>query len=235
VLQECSLRSPRRRFYSVIAAADGGVSEFASETNSLDFMTTSLLPIISYILISSFTPGPSNISSASLAVMHGYKNTLRYQAGLAAGVFLLMFLCGLLSTTIVKIFPTFEPIMRYVGAVYILYLAVGILKASYAFTEKDSKPLGFAHGLLLQILNPKLFVYAFTLFSAFLSTMTRNITTLVLVVTLLAMVAFCAASTWALFGTAIKTQLQHPRLKTVVNIILSLSLVYTAISLTEII
>ena len=194
-------------------------------------MTTTLLPILSYILISSFTPGPSNISSASLAVLHGYKNTLRYQAGLATGVFLLMLLSGLLSTTLARKFPTFEPVMRYVGAIYILYLAFGILKASYTFTEKDSKPLGFVHGFILQLLNPKLFVYAFTLFSAFLATMTKNIAVLLLVVTLLAVVAFCAASTWALFGTAIKTHLHHSRVKMIVNIILSLSLVYTAISL----
>ena len=198
-------------------------------------MTISLLPIISYILISSFTPGPSNISSASLAVLHGYKNTLRYQAGLAAGVFLLMFLSGLLSTTILKIFPAFEPIMRFAGAVYILYLAFGILKVSYTFTEKDSKPLGFVHGFLLQLLNPKLFIYAFTLFSAFFATMTQNISVLFIVVTLLALVAFCATSTWALFGTAIKTHLHNPRLKMVINILLSLSLLYTAISLTGII
>lgn len=193
---------------------------------------TSLLPILSYILISSFTPGPSNISSASLAVLHGYKNTLRYQAGLAAGVFLLMFLSGLLSTTIVKSFPSFEPLMRYIGTAYILYLAFGILKASYTFTEKESEPLGFLHGFLLQILNPKLFIYAFTLFSAFLATMTKNISMLFLVVTFLAVVAFCATSTWALFGTAIRTYLQQPRLKVIVNIVLSLSLVFTAISLT---
>ena len=198
-------------------------------------MTTSLLPILSYILISSFTPGPSNISSASLAVLHGYKNTLKYQACLAAGVFLLMFLSGLLSTTIVRSFPSFEPIMRYVGAAYILYLAFGILKASYTFVEKDSRPLGFLHGFILQILNPKLFVYAFTLFSAFLATMTQNMTVLLLVVTVLAVIAFCATSTWALFGTAIKAYLHNPRLSMIINILLSLSLVYTAISLTGII
>lgn len=197
-------------------------------------METSLLPILSYILISSFTPGPSNISSASLAILHGYKNTLRYLAGLTAGVFLLMFLSGLLSTTIVKIFPSFEPIMRYAGAIYILYLAFEMLKATYTFTEQDSKPLGFVHGFLLQILNPKLLVYAFTLFSAFLATITRNLTLLLIVAAFLAIVAFCAASTWALFGTAIKNYLQHPRLKMAVNIVLSLSLVYTAISLTGI-
>jgi cysteine/O-acetylserine efflux protein len=198
-------------------------------------MTTNLLPILSYILISSFTPGPANVSSASLAVIHGYKNTMRYQAGLAAGVFVLMFLSGWLSGTIVKTFPSFEPIMRYAGAVYILYLAFGILKASYIFSEKEGRPLGFVHGFLLQILNPKLFIYAFTLFSAFLSTMVNNITALLLVVIFLALVAFCANSIWALFGTAIKSRLQNPRLKMVVNILLSLSLVYTAISLTGLI
>lgn len=166
-----------------------------------------------------------------MAVLHGYKNTLRYQAGLAAGVFLLMFLSGWLSTTILRVFPTFEPILRYAGASYILYLALRILKASYTFAEKDSKPLGFLHGFLLQILNPKLVVYAFTLFSAFLVTMTENIIVLLVVVTFLALVAFCATSTWAIFGTAIKTHLQHPRWRRVVNILLSLSLVYTAISL----
>ena len=198
-------------------------------------MTTNLLPILSYILISTFTPGPSNISSASLAVLHGYKNTLRYQAGLAAGVFLLMFLSGWLSSTIVQRFPSFEPSMRYAGAAYILYLAFGILKASYTFVENDREPLGFVHGFILQILNPKLFVYAFTLFSAFLATLTKSTIILLLVVTFLAIVAFCATSAWALFGTAITARLQDPRWKMAINILLSLSLVYTAISLTGLI
>ena len=198
-------------------------------------MTTNLLPVISYILISSFTPGPSNISIASIAVMHGYRNTLKYQAGLIAGFSVLMLLSGWLSTTLLRVFPTIEPILRYVGAAYILYLAFGILKTSYTFTEQASKPVGFLHGFVLQILNPKLIVYAFTLFSAFLATMTKNITTLLLVVTLLAAVAFCATSAWALFGAAIKMQLHQSRVKTAINILLSLSLVYTAISLTGLI
>jgi cysteine/O-acetylserine efflux protein len=194
-------------------------------------MTTSLFSVISFVIISSFTPGPSNISSASMAVLHGYKNTLKYQMGLAIGVFFLMLLSGWLSTTLLQFFPALELIMRYVGAGYILYLAFGILKASYTFTERDTKPLGFIHGLVLQILNPKLVVYAFTLFSAFLAPMTKNSALLVLVSALLAGTSFCATSGWALFGTIVKTYLHDPRLKTTVNIILSLLLVYTAFTL----
>jgi len=198
-------------------------------------MTTSLFSIISYVLISSFTPGPSNISTASMAVLHGYKNTLKYQAGLALGVFLLMLLSGLLSSTLLNIFPALEPVLRYIGAAYILYLAFGILKASYTFTEKHVQPLGFVHGLMLQILNPKLTVYAFTLFSAFLASLTRSFVPLASVCLLLAATSFCATSMWALFGTSIKDYLHNPRLKITVNILLSLSLVYSAMTLAGII
>jgi len=194
-------------------------------------MSTSLFALVSYVLISTFTPGPSNISSASLAVLHGYKKTLKYQEGLAVGVFLLMFLSGWLSTMLLNIFPALEPIMRYVGAAYILYLALGVLKASYAFTAKDEKPLGFLHGLALQVLNPKLIVYSFTLFSAFLASLIRNLPLLVLAAVLLAATSFGATSMWALFGTAIRTYLHDPRWKVTVNIVLCLLLIYTALTL----
>lgn len=198
-------------------------------------MTTNLFSIISYVLISTFTPGPSNISSASMAVIHGYRKTINYQTGLAAGVFLLMVFSGLFSKTLLNIFPSLEPIMRYVGAAYILYLAFGILKASYSIIGASTKPLGLANGFILQILNPKLTVYAFTLFSAFLAPITTNVTLLLLAAIILAVTSFCATSLWALFGTAIQAYLHNPRMKTIVNLVLSLLLVYAAISLTGLI
>ncbi len=198
-------------------------------------MSTNLFPLLSYVLISTFTPGPSNISSASNAVLHGYKNTLSYQGGLAAGVFCVMVLSGWISTALLSVFPALEPVLRYVGAGYILYLALGILKASYTFTDQNVRPLGFGHGLTLQVLNPKLIVYAFTLFSAFLAPITDNLALVVLAALLLAAISLGATSLWALFGTAIKTYLRNARLKAVVNILLSLSLVYTALAVAGIV
>jgi len=198
-------------------------------------MSASLFSLLSFIFISTFTPGPSNISCASTGVLHGYKNTLNYQVGLAAGVFFMMLLSGWLSTTLLSIFPALELVLRYLGAGYILYLAFGLLKATYNFTEQNVKPVGFVHGFMLQILNPKMIVYAFTLFSAFLAPLTNNIALVALVAALLAAVSFSATSAWALFGTAVKRYLHNPHLKTALNIILSLFLVYTAIELAGIV
>jgi cysteine/O-acetylserine efflux protein len=190
-----------------------------------------LLSIISYVLISSFTPGPSNISTASMAILHGYKATLKYQFGLALGVFLLMSLSGLFSAALLSIFPALEPILRYLGAAYILYLAWGILKASYSFSEKNISPLGIMKGFILQVLNPKLLVYSFSLFGTFLISATGNFLLIIALAIILAAVSFCATSTWALFGTGIKSQLHNPHLRMTVNIVLSLLLAYSAASL----
>lgn len=194
-------------------------------------MSGSLIPLLSYVFVSTFTPGPSNISTASLAVLHGYKRTLKYQAGLAVGVFLLMFLSGWFSTTLLHAFPALEPVLRYVGAAYILYLAYKILKASYSFSEEEAKPLQFSQGLMLNVLNPKLVVYAFTVFSAFLSPVTTSFLSLTIACSLLALISLCATSMWAVLGTGIKVYLQNPRWRWIVNVLLSLTLVYSAATL----
>jgi cysteine/O-acetylserine efflux protein len=194
-------------------------------------MPLDLFPLLSFVLISTFTPGPSNIASASMGVLHGYKQTLNYQVGLAAGVFFVMLVSGWVSTALLHVVPALEPALRYIGAGYMLYLAFGILKASYIFAGSETKPLGFTHGVILQVLNPKLFFYAFTLFSAFLASMTGNLALLAVAAALLAAISFGATTTWALFGAAIKAYLHQPRVKAVVNIILALLLVYAALDL----
>src|SRR5215510_12137202 len=194
-------------------------------------MSTNLIPLLSFVLISTFTPGPSNVSSASMGVLHGYKHTLNYQVGLAAGEFLMMLLSGLVSTALLSIFPALELALRYIGAAYILYLAYGIVRASYIFDEKDTNPLGFTHGITLQLLNPKLVIYAFTLFSAFLAAITNNIALVALAAAVLSVTSLIATSVWALFGATIKSYLHQPRVQMIVNGLLALFLVYSAVNL----
>ncbi len=189
------------------------------------------LPLLSYVLISTFTPGPSNISSSSLAVLHGYRRTLVYQGGLAAGVFLMMLVGGLVSARLLNWFPALEPVLRYIGAAYILYLAYGIIRASYHFNESQATPLGFWHGLLLNLSNPKLVVYSLTLFTSFLAPIAASTITLVGAALALALVSACATSVWALFGAQIKDRLRNPRWARWVNICLALFLVFAAMEL----
>ena len=194
-------------------------------------MSINIIAFFSFVLVTTFTPGPNNISSASMGVLHGYKRTLKYLLGIATGFFFVMVLCGWISTTLLKVFPSFETTLRFIGAGYILWLAFETLRASYTFQEGGQSLMGFARGLLLQVLNPKVIVYGLTLYSTFLAPITGNPAYLVLSALLLTAIAFCATSTWALFGWAIRTYLHQPRIRRFVNLGLSLLLVYTAIEL----
>jgi cysteine/O-acetylserine efflux protein len=187
--------------------------------------------LLSFVVITTFTPGPNNISSASMGVLFGYKATWRYIFGIGVGFFLLMLLCGLISTTLLQILPDFENILRVIGAIYILWLAFHTLKASYAFNEDEQPLMGFSKGFMLQMLNPKVIVYGLTVYSAFLGGIVSKPLFLITSASFLAFVGFVAPSTWALFGSAIHTYLDRPRVKQLLNTALSLLLVGTAIEL----
>ena len=194
-------------------------------------MSAELLSAISYILVSIFTPGPSNITSASMGVLYGFRSTLTFLIGLSAGFFLVVILSSWVSSTVLGSFPILQPILRYLGAAYILYLAFNLLKENYNFKETPVRPLGFGHGILLQILNPKLIFFAFSLFSAVLPPLIKSAAELFVVITLLTVTSFCATTVWTLFGAALKSYIRFPRIKTALNVILSLLLVFTAFHL----
>jgi len=188
--------------------------------------------VLSFVLATTFSPGPNNISSASIGVLHGYKKTLKYMTGIVTGFFLVMLLCSWISMTLLDAYPALETVLRFLGAGYILWLAYHTLRANYTFSEDNRQLLGFTNGLVLQILNPKAIIYGLTLYSTLLAPATKNTAYQVLSALLLAVVGFCSVSTWALFGSLIRAQLKQPKTRQTVNLILALVLVYTAVELT---
>lgn len=195
-------------------------------------LNSEIIPAIIFIGVASITPGPNNIACASMGLVFGYGKTLPFISGILTGCFVVMFLCGTMSSVILSIFPALSTWIRWAGCLYILWLAWLTYRASYSFEDKgDSTRLGFVRGVMLQFLNPKLILYGLTLFSAFLGSIAGNIPFIFIWTSGLTIAAFFTLSIWALFGTALKLYVTNPRLKKYINIFLSLLLVYTAVSL----
>ena len=190
---------------------------------------------MSFGLIAVFTPGPNNISCTSMGVLHGYKKTIRYILGIVIGFFLLMLVCALVASTLSTLLPIFEMILSIAGAVYIAWLAVETLGASYTFDIGEQKPLGFWRGMMLQVLNPKAIVFGITIYSTFLLPIKGNIVWQIGSALTFAFLVFLATSTWTLFGSALRRYLNQPIVRKVVNTILAILLLYTAIELSGLI
>jgi len=191
--------------------------------------------LIPFALITTFTPGPNNLSCTSMSINFGIKKTMNYIYGIVTGFFLLLLLCGFFSKLLFTALPSVEPIMRWIGAAYILYLAYDTFRASFSLQKKSDQYLwGFYKGVLLQFINPKGIIYGLTLYSVFLNHLIGNPLYIILFSLGFALVGLCALLTWVLFGAIINKFLHHVKSRIIINSFLSLLLAYTAIKITGI-
>ena len=197
-------------------------------------MTVQVIPLISFVIITTFTPGPNNLSSASMGMIYGYRKTVNYLAGITSGFFVVMIACAYLSQAILEILPVAEQYLRWLGAGYIIWLAIAVLRSDVSMSgDKDiSQP--FLKGLMLQLCNPKVAIYGLTLYSTFLAPISGRSDYLLISAILFALTAFTATSTWALFGVAIRTKLTNDTFRRTINGFLALLLIYAAIKLSGI-
>jgi len=119
-----------------------------------------LLPQLAlFALSSSLSPGQNNLLIAASAAWFGMRRSLPTLAGMYAG-FMLMFLAvGLGASVVFAAVPGLLRTLQFLGAGYLLVLAAGLLKATWA-VKASASPLGPVRAAALQFLNPKLWLMA---------------------------------------------------------------------------
>jgi cysteine/O-acetylserine efflux protein len=192
------------------------------------------LSLILFLFTTMLTPGPNNITGASMGIQHGHRKSAKFVLGVATGFSIIMFLSGLLSGFLLKFIPGFERVIRVLGALYILWLAIGLLRSSLKNGNTEQSLLGFSKGLLLQFFNPKVVVLGLTLYSSFLAPVTGNYAWLALSAAVVGCLSFVMTSIWTMAGSVLFQYLKNPGILKIVNLVLALLLVYTAVEMSGI-
>ena len=187
------------------------------------------LPFITYVIVTTFTPGPNNLLSMSNAMRSGYRKTLKFLAGIFTGFLLLMLLCGLLNFALVSLAPGVRIWLNILGAAYMVYLAIHIMRSRPDEGQQASDRLNtYQAGFVLQFINLKGILYGVTVFSNFIVPAYPDPRQVALFAPLLAMIAFVAVSCWSLGGDIFRKTLN--RYYKAANFIMGLLLIYTAIA-----
>jgi len=193
-------------------------------------MLIEFIPLISFAVITTFTPGPNNISSASMGIAHGYRGSLAYLTGIASGFFLVLMACAMISHTLFEVLPQAEVYLKWIGAGYIFWLAIGTLRSGTMANDSQSSQ-AFLKGFTLQLVNPKVAIFGLTIYSTFLISITDRPEHIAASAFILAMNTFAAISTWTLFGAALRSRLANDNVRKIINMLLALMLGYTAVTL----
>jgi threonine/homoserine/homoserine lactone efflux protein len=184
---------------------------------------------LSYVMLTTFTPGPNNIMSMSNACRLGFRRSLRFTAGVCAGFFVVMALACTFTVVLFRALPSVKPLMTVIGAAYILWLAYKTATAPLHAAEGAGDTGTFTAGALLQFVNPKGILYGITAAATFLVPYYKSPLTLGGFCLFMAVVSFIATSSWAAFGSLFETFLS--RSGKVVSWIMAALLVYCAVSL----
>lgn len=184
---------------------------------------------LTYAVITAATPGPNNIMSMSNAGRLGFRRALPFNLGIWVGFTLVMALCTLFCTALSALIPAIRLPMLVLGAAYMLYLAWGTFRSSDVIQEDHARE-GFRSGLLLQFINPKIYLYGIMSMEAYiLPYYSGQPAVLLFFALLLAFIGFVFTLAWAVFGSVFR--LLFSRHARTVNTIMALLLVYCAVSL----
>lgn len=189
-----------------------------------------LMALLSYVIIANISPGPNTVISMSNASRYELKKSIKFNLGVFAGAFIVLFLCSIFSITILNIFPSIKLVMIWVGAGYILWLAWQTYK-SEPLKERDANRSNnlFLQGTFLQFANPNTILYGLTVFSTFIVPYHQSPIVLVLFCMILSLFAFIGTACWTLFGSVFrKIVVKHG---IIINNIMAILLLYCAASL----
>jgi threonine/homoserine/homoserine lactone efflux protein len=189
---------------------------------------TELLPLMTYCLVMSGTPGPNNVMLASSGANFGYRGALPAILGIQFGVFVqTMAVCIGLGTVFIA-YPLIQQVLRITGALYLVYLAWKLSGASVAEAH-SATPISFGQAALFQALNPKTWVKSVTLASVFMPVGLSAVNAALLVALLGTLVGFPCSSMWALFGVSIRGLLRDPRKRRIFNLSMGATLLVLAL------
>ena len=174
-----------------------------------------------YSVINAFTPGLGNILALNTVTNYGYKKGRPLYWGIFAGYYVVQVICAVFVFGVSTFLPNLLGIMKYIGAAYILWLAVHIA-LSKPTTGTVEKSASFLKGFLLQFVNVKIYLFGITALTGYVTEYSASLWVLLLFEIIIATIGTIATLTW--IGMGVLIQRAYQKYYRVINIILALTL-----------
>lgn len=204
-------------------------------------MPVSIIPsFIYYDFICGITPGPANLTSLSTSIRKGRRVALRQWYGVFVGFYVISILSGLLSYFVGSQLMDYVKYFSFVGAAYIVWLAIHILREKEEEDNTDdnnnkpSKPKvkegTFLFGFLLQMTNVKVMVSCVTTIGAFVLPYTTDLRSIMIAALVLPIAGGPMCNlVWLFAGSKLQNLFKEH--KKIINIIMAISLIICAITM----
>lgn len=186
----------------------------------MDALRITLGPLATFCLVASITPGPNNLLLMRSGAAFGVRRSTSHVLGIHAGFIVLLLACHLGIGALLLALPGVFTVLHWACFAYLLWLAVVIFRegrgaataqAAAAPVALAGRPMRWYESALFQLVNPKAWMMAVTMASAFYGASAPRMVDIVV-----AAVAWLAIGTpsmlaWTAWGASIDRLLSRPR------------------------
>ena len=118
-------------------------------------MHPEIFSIALFWFVTAYTHGPNNVVASYSGFNFGITKTLPHIFGVTLGFTSLVLFLSIGLINFFKLFPIVQVVIKYLGTLFLLYLAYKIAFSSASSEIKKENPVKFIETFLFQYLNPK--------------------------------------------------------------------------------
>ena len=118
-------------------------------------MHPEIVSIALFWFVTAYTPGPNNVVASYSGFNFGIIKTIPHILGVTLGFTSLVLFLTIGLINVFKLFPIIQEVMKYLGTIFLIYLAYKIASSTTSDETKKENPVKFVETFLFQYLNPK--------------------------------------------------------------------------------
>ena len=194
-------------------------------------MHPEILSIILFGIVATYTPGPNNFVAFYSGFNFGIKKTLPHIMGVTLGFPFLLLCLALGLINVFKLYPLIQEILKYLGTLFLIYLAYKIsFSGSTNQENKNKKPVKFIETFIFQFLNPKGVIASIIVVSTYIDPGKNfiNYTTQIIILALL--VSVTSITLWTFMGKFLRKFATNQKYINYFNYAMSLLLLLSIIT-----
>jgi len=192
-------------------------------------------PLALFAFVASITPGPNNLLLMRSGASFGVRRSLWHLFGVQVGFAGLLVLVHLGLGAILLALPGAFAVLRWACAAYLLWLAWLVLRDAQPRKETGQgpapaagRPMTWFEAVLFQLVNPKAWMMAITVASAFYGASAPHAVDLTVAALLCFMIGGSCMLVWTLWGASIDHLLKQPRARQIFAWVMALAVAATA-------
>ena len=193
-------------------------------------MHPEILSIALFWFVTAYTPGPNNVVASYSGFNFGINKTIPHILGVTLGFTSLVIFLVVGLINVFKLFPIIQIVIKYLGTVFLVYLAYKIASSTKSTDVERENPVKFIETFVFQFLNPKAVIASIIIVSTYIKVGENFVSHTTQIVILALLVSVTSITLWTFLGKFFRKFATNQKFINYFNYVMSLLLLLSILT-----